>query len=50
LLRFTAADVYGTPDLVAMQVRHHLALGQTDPRYIRALMPEPTAPVGAFGH
>jgi len=25
LLRFTAADVYGTPDLVAMQVRHDLA-------------------------
>ena len=25
LLRFTAADVYGTPDLVAMQVRHALA-------------------------
>jgi very-short-patch-repair endonuclease len=24
LLRFTAADVYGTPDLVAMQVRHGL--------------------------
>jgi hypothetical protein len=27
LLRFTAADVYGTPDLVAMQVRHGLAGG-----------------------
>jgi very-short-patch-repair endonuclease len=27
LLRFTAADVYGTPDLVAMQVRHALAGG-----------------------
>jgi hypothetical protein len=25
LLRFTAADVYGNPDLVAMQVRHALA-------------------------
>ena len=25
LLRFTAADVYGTPDVVAMQVRHALA-------------------------
>lgn len=25
LLRFTAADVYGTPDTVAMQVRHSLA-------------------------
>jgi very-short-patch-repair endonuclease len=25
LLRFTAADVYGTPDLVAMQVRHALS-------------------------
>ncbi len=25
LLRFTAADVYGTPDAVAMQVRHGLA-------------------------
>jgi hypothetical protein len=25
LLRFTAADVYGTPDTVAMQVRHNLA-------------------------
>jgi very-short-patch-repair endonuclease len=25
LLRFTAADVYGTPDLVLMQVRHGLA-------------------------
>jgi Protein of unknown function (DUF559) len=25
LLRFTAADVYGTPDVVAMQVRHGLA-------------------------
>jgi very-short-patch-repair endonuclease len=25
LLRFTAADVYGTPDLVVMQVRHGLA-------------------------
>jgi len=26
LLRFTAPDVYGTPDLVVMQVRHALAL------------------------
>jgi very-short-patch-repair endonuclease len=26
LLRFTASDVYGTPDLVAMQVRHGLGL------------------------
>jgi very-short-patch-repair endonuclease len=25
LLRFTAADVYGTPDLVVMQVRHGIA-------------------------
>ena len=25
LLRFTAADVYGAPDTVAMQVRHALA-------------------------
>jgi very-short-patch-repair endonuclease len=25
LLRFTAADVFGTPDVVAMQVRHALA-------------------------
>ena len=28
LLRFTAADVYGTPDTVAMQVRHALAKRQ----------------------
>ena len=25
LLRFTAADVYGAPDTVAMQVHHSLA-------------------------
>ena len=30
LLRFTAADVYGTPDIVAMQVRHCL-LAKSDP-------------------
>jgi very-short-patch-repair endonuclease len=28
LLRFTAADVYGAPDTVAMQVRHALAKRQ----------------------
>jgi very-short-patch-repair endonuclease len=27
LLRFTSADLYGTPDLVAVQVRHSLAGG-----------------------
>jgi very-short-patch-repair endonuclease len=27
LLRFTAADVYGSPDTIAMQVRHNLARG-----------------------
>lgn len=30
LLRFTAADVYGTPEIVAMQVRHGLS-ANTDP-------------------
>jgi len=31
LLRFTAADVYGNPDLVAMQVRHALAARHSGP-------------------
>lgn len=31
LLRFTAADVYGTPDTVAMQVRHNLASPRPKP-------------------
>lgn len=31
LLRFTAGDVYGTPDLVVMQVRHGLVLGPKPP-------------------
>jgi very-short-patch-repair endonuclease len=30
LLRFRAADVYGTPDIVAMQVRHGL-VAKSDP-------------------
>jgi very-short-patch-repair endonuclease len=29
LLRFTAADVYGNPDLIAMQVRHALAVSHS---------------------
>jgi len=30
LLRFTAADVYGTPEIVVMHVRHGLS-ARTDP-------------------
>jgi hypothetical protein len=42
LLRFTAADVYGTPDVVAMQVRHALAKSakSTVARYTRRAGPD----------
>ena len=36
LLRFTAADVYGTPDSVVMQVRHNLATPDSRDSAIRA--------------